>query len=617
MHDAALNIPHTPPLTAADLAECRWEELLPDDPQLDLTERLGGAARDAETAGRVRQAAALRLLADACSLMLDGDNAVQPLRPWWIGADGRSTPTLSSFGSDDVALFATIVVDIPHPGLRARLTDIVRCREPRRGLKFADLAIEAYMCSPLDTQGWNLNGRDAWQRAIYLALSLRRVELAAVIEQRLVEAFWREDRSDGSPVSWYAALMFRHGLAAEQHPTIAERLVELADQFSAHGRYREARDLLSVTADWLGRKGPAERHAEVVAAIARAWHDEARAALAAPSPSAIAAGDCMEKAIQIYRTVGRKYRPALGIDESIEALQRARLDAGERSLAELGMVPISPADLSELARDSVARVVGKDEIAALHGLATLWPGPQVEKAEHEARAVMQGTLFGRLLSRGTTMAADGRVISKVGGRTQDEVEARALQVQILEHFRISLGLAVQGAILPALDHMAVEHPLNLDTFITLARTSRLVPPDHARRVGRALYFGYARDFETAQQYLASEMENIVRYHLKHAGAVTINTALDGVQMELGLSTLVRMPQMEAVFGKDLTFEINAVFCDQDGANLRNDVAHGLITDDIGATAESVYAWWMVFRLAFLASPYAAVAAKRQAQQKPN
>lgn len=412
-----------------------------------------------------------------------------------------------------------------------------------------------------------------------------------------------------------AAPLFERRLANDQHPEIAGRLVELADQLSAQARFREARELLEVAAGWFLSKGQVKRHAQAQASIAQAWCDEARKVLAEPSPSAIAAGDCLEKAIQVYRTVGRKYRPALGIDERLVALQRERLELGERSLAELRMVPITPTDISALVRDSVSRVTGRDEIMALHGLATLWQGPCVESAEQETRETMRRSPYAQLLHRGTTMAADGRVISKVGGRSPEEDEARALQVQMLQHFRIAVGLVAQGAILPALAHMAVEHPMNLDSFVTLTQNSHLVPPDHARRIGRALYFGYTRDFETALQYLAPEMESIVRYHLKHSGAVTINTATDGVQTELGLSRLVRMPQMETVFGKDLSFEINALFCDQDGFNLRNDVAHGLISDDIGCTAESVYAWWLVFRLVFRSSPYAAAAEKRERQSE--
>jgi hypothetical protein len=126
-----------------------------------------------------------------------------------------------------------------------------------------------------------------------------------------------------------------------------------------------------------------------------------------------------------------------------------------------------------------------------------------------------------------------------------------------------------------------------------------------------LYFGYSRDFETSLQYLASEIESIVRYHLKASGVVTINTDMDGVQMELGLSTLARMPQMEEVFGKDLTFEIKAVFCEQDGSNLRNDVAYGLISDGAGYSIDSIYTWWFVFRLVIFTNPYTCEGANQE------
>lgn len=616
MPDATSAFPHTPPLNANDLAEFRWDAIFPDDPQLDLTKCLEDAANDADRTDRVREAAALRLLADACSMMLDADNPTQPFRPWWTDPDGRSNkPTLGSFGPCDIALFADIATDIPHPELRARLADIVRFREPRRGLQFADLAIEAYLFAPLDKQGWNLGGRNAWHRATQLALSLQRVELACVIEQRLLDAFWPAELPGGAPIGAYASLLFERGLARDQHFEIAKRLLEVADELSAHARFREARELLEVAAGWFRRKGTAERYAKVLASIAQAWCDDARKVLAEPSSSAIAAGAFLENAIQVYRQIGRKYRPVLGIDDRLVVLERERLELGERSLTELRMVSASPTNISELARDSVSRVTGKEEIMALHGLATLWQGPCAEMEEQEAREAMRRSPYAQLLHRGTTMAADGRVISKVGGRSREEDEARALQVQMLQQFRIAVGLVAQGAIVPALAHIAVEHPLNLDTFLTLTRNSCLVPPAHARRVGRALHFGYMRDFETAMQYLAPEMENIVRYHLKLSGTVTINTAKDGVQTELGLSNLVRMPQMETVFGKDLCFEINALFCDQDGYNLRNDVAHGLISDDIGCTAESVYAWWLVFRLVFRNSPYADVADERGRQSE--
>jgi len=601
-------------LTIADLGE-RPEELIPENLQGELDDYLIDAARSADAAGRARHAAALRLLADACSLMLDSDNPAQAFRPWWIDPDGqRSTATIDSFSSDVVSFFADVVVQIKHPALRARLADIVRTREPQRGVRFADLAIEAYMAAPLDGQGWKLEGRNAWQRAAYLALSLRRVEMVNKMEQRILDAFWAEEQPEGALVGEYAALMFGYGLAVPQHPKIAERLAELGNDLASQGTFQAARDLLVVAADWFHRKGPAERRAELIAEIAQAWHDEANALLAHTPPFAMAAGDALDKAIQVYRSIPRKHRPALGIDARISALQIERQDAGQQSLAELNQMMSPPTDISDMVSVAIERVVGKDEVDALHALATSWSGPKVAEVEQAARESIDRSFFKRLVGSRTTIASDGRIISKVGG-DQETSEARSLMIEMLEQFRFSRHLEVQGAIMPMLDHIAAEHQLNRDSFVTLARASRLVPPDHAQRVGKALHFGFVRDFETALQYLASEMESIVRYHLKSAGAVTIHTDPAGIQMEMGLSTLVRLPQMEPVFGKDLTFEIRALFCDQDGPNLRNDVAHGLVADGEGSDVDSVYAWWFMFRIVFLTSPYAGEARRANAASK--
>jgi hypothetical protein len=39
---------------------------------------------------------------------------------------------------------------------------------------------------------------------------------------------------------------------------------------------------------------------------------------------------------------------------------------------------------------------------------------------------------------------------------------------------------------------------------------------------------------------------------------------------------MELPEIETIFGKDLSFEIKALFCDPFGPNLRNELAHGLL-----------------------------------------
>lgn len=77
MPDAVQPDPQRAPLTIADLGE-RPDELVPEALQSELEDHLIAAARAADAAGHPRRATALRLLADACSLMLDSDNPAQP-----------------------------------------------------------------------------------------------------------------------------------------------------------------------------------------------------------------------------------------------------------------------------------------------------------------------------------------------------------------------------------------------------------------------------------------------------------------------------------------------------------------------------------------------------------
>ena len=73
---------------------------------------------------------------------------------------------------------------------------------------------------------------------------------------------------------------------------------------------------------------------------------------------------------------------------------------------------------------------------------------------------------------------------------------------------------------------------------------------------------------------------------------------EGIETENGLSALIDLPQTTAIFGEDLTYEIKALFCDQLGPNLRNNIAHGLLEDQQADSIDSVYAWWLGLKLVF-------------------
>ena len=115
-------------------------------------------------------------------------------------------------------------------------------------------------------------------------------------------------------------------------------------------------------------------------------------------------------------------------------------------------------------------------------------------------------------------------------------------------------------------------------------------------VANALYQGFELDFRSAIHLLAPQVENMVRQLLKRNGLVTTHTDPNGIENEMGLSSLVSIVGAREILGDDLWFELQAVFTDSLSANLRNEVGHGLLDDDTSNSLYSVYAWWVVLRL---------------------
>ena len=92
-----------------------------------------------------------------------------------------------------------------------------------------------------------------------------------------------------------------------------------------------------------------------------------------------------------------------------------------------------------------------------------------------------------------------------------------------------------------------------------------------------------------------QFEQIVRFHLQSRGIKTLYVHANREDTEHGLNYLIGNPNTVDIFGLDWCFEVQALFCAQIGANLRNRVAHGLVEDAESLSPQVVYAWWFILR----------------------
>ncbi|WP_305825532.1 DUF4209 domain-containing protein [Massilia brevitalea] len=246
-------------------------------------------------------------------------------------------------------------------------------------------------------------------------------------------------------------------------------------------------------------------------------------------------------------------------------------------------------NITDLVAEAAGLVQGLPPAKALFAFCRIAFPPSLDALRREAETGLDG--IAALFST-TSLDEDGRVIAVEDGVGDADSRERRLKAEMIKAGAQRADIAARALIDPALDVIRHQCHLSPHDFLTITHLSALVPADRADLVVQGLYAGYCRDFVQAIHILVPQFAHIVRMVLKEAGAQT-STRQDGIEMELGLSALVDLPEMKGKFGEHLTFTIRALMCKPLGPNLRNQVAHGLASSNLCSSGYGVYAWWLI------------------------
>lgn len=501
----------------------------------------------------------------------------------------------------DVALISIIAPEVDDPLLKARLADLAWLLASPRDFSLGLMAIDAYRNIPLDPVNWSKTGRDAFDRAIFLARILGRGagDRLEEIESAALDAFRAACNSDPSFAFELAKSLGLSRLGRRSAATLGSALVSLAGAFRGTESLNSARDCLKEAAMWFRAAGNSAEEAATTVQVADSYAEEAELLLSAEKPHHLTVGHLIEKAIQRYRSVPRAYREAHSVDNKVLRLRKLLPDVGEKRVDDLRTVASPPIDLQRLIHDAREQLRAKIGEHALWSLSIVHGGARIAAIRDSATEIVsrhpfQGLFDSVLLSR------DGRVIAKqsgsVGPRDNAEPNATAVWAQTIKLYLTQVGIVVQGQILPALEEASIVNRFSEDDIVSIAALAPIVPYGRERLIGKSLHLGLERDFISAVHLLVPQIEHLVRVHLKANGEKTTTIDDSGIENELGLSTLVESSALERIFGEDLSFEIRALFCDPLGPNLRNEIAHGLLDDTAFHAQSLVYAWHLGLRL---------------------
>jgi hypothetical protein len=588
-------------VTVNDFRACGWKEALQNIAEDDFGysarwTALSKAARSAMEADRQTHAKALWLLADACSMMLRPGSLTEPFTPFAVFHDRRSALP-EDFNAEALSFFGQVIELVDDSLLKARLADLLWLVGNPRQVQYALAAIDAYRIVPLTPEVWVRDGQKCWERAFALALTLGKGagDRVKCMLDLMLDRLWAVNVQEHSFGVGLAKLLRNYRLVKERGTDIAEKLEALARAFDEAGNISYACSYFEEAANWFDWVEQQDKHAEMTAAQAETYVRKATFQVTAPILSNMIANSLYEKAIQIYRNIPGKFRATCCANERIAELRRLQGSAGERALDEMGMIRGPTIDITELIDSARKAVSDKEPLEALRLFANIASSEKADKLRASVIERMQEYPLQRVFES-IAYSQDGRVIAK--RPVLSENDEKAIQSAMVRDYGIFLPLAVQGGILPALEVLRQEHRLREADFIELSQHSPIVPTGRAVLFGKALHAGYDGDFVVALHLLVPQIEHMVRTHLKQAGAMTTTLDKEGIENENGLSTLLALPETTKVFGKDLSFEFQALFCDPFGPNLRNHLAHGLLDDGDCRSVPSVYAWWLGLKLVF-------------------
>jgi hypothetical protein len=456
----------------------------------------------------------------------------------------------------------------------------------------------------LDPSTWYDLGHDSWRRALELSLRCGKPGRPAVeaIAADLIGFLRAGDAGAGFMLTEAAALLALIRPVARTHAReVADRFVVIAADVC--GNHRLQRACERAAADWFMRAGETELAHGCVHRVALAYAKEAERLR--EDRGALPAGIFLGKAIATVRGLPRAYRAAHGLDALLAQLREQLADARELTLEQMVRIQSDPIDIARYIDQTQRAVTGKPRFEALATLAGFLPISDPAALMADSRAQLQGSLS-RLFGS-STFSADARKVATRNGSGSDTITDDEVFAHVVRSFTWRIGLLTQAVIHPALELLLLEHRFDLAFLAEICTDSPLVPPERGYLWARGLWHGLSRDFPSAIALLVPQVEQLVRHHFKTHGVFTLFVDDDGVESEKSITALLEMPDAERLLGAGWTLELRALLCEQLGPNLRNELAHGLLTDAQAWGAAAVYAWWLCLRLVLLPHLQAATA----------
>ncbi|MGG3672226.1 DUF4209 domain-containing protein [Bacillus nitratireducens] len=185
-------------------------------------------------------------------------------------------------------------------------------------------------------------------------------------------------------------------------------------------------------------------------------------------------------------------------------------------------------------------------------------------------------------------------------KIQNEVGKTIYISQGSEEFPLLLTLfyelhynRVANKISHSIDLLQRQWFLRIEDILVITKDNIFIPKDREVMVASGIREGLKNNYITSLSILIPQFENSIRYFLEQIGISVTSTNEDSVEEVKSLGGLLEIEELEKVLGVNIVKDLQYLFVNKGGKNLRNRLAHGLMSEEEFRSSGGIYAFGVI------------------------